>query len=123
LNIELTGFTKLLVLQLRIKDFLSIQNAFGSYTAKVEFLANKTAKRFSTWLVILIALTTMSLIPLLLYLPNNVDIHSASLGFNYDILDNLKISVGEFGAMANRIPAQLRVMKQSSNNTMVNYGA
>jgi hypothetical protein len=35
----------------------------------------------------------MSLIPLLL--PNNVDIrHSASLGFNYDILDNLKISVG-----------------------------
>jgi hypothetical protein len=74
-------------------------------------------------LVILIALTTMSLIPLLLYLPNNVDIHSASLGFNYDILDNLKISVGEFGAMANRIPAQLRVMKQSSNNTMVNYGA
>jgi hypothetical protein len=27
--------------------------------------------------------------------PNNVDIrHSASLGFNYDILDNLKISVG-----------------------------
>jgi hypothetical protein len=57
--------------------------------------------------------------------PNNVDIrHSASLGFNYDILDNLKISVEEFGAMANRILAQLRVMKQSSgNNTMVNYGA
>jgi hypothetical protein len=46
--------------------------------------------------------------------PNNVDIrHSASLGFNYDILDNLKISVEEFGAMANRILAQLRVMKQS----------
>jgi hypothetical protein len=44
-------------------------------------------------LVILIALTTMSLIPLLPYLPNNVR-HSASLGFNYDILDNLKISVG-----------------------------
>jgi hypothetical protein len=29
------------------------------------------------------------------------------------ISDNLKISVEEFGAMANRIPAQLRVMKQS----------
>jgi hypothetical protein len=65
-------------------------------------------------LVILIALTTMSLIPFPSTFPNNVDIrHSASLGFNYDILDNLKISVGEFGAMANRILAQLRVMKQS----------
>jgi hypothetical protein len=54
-------------------------------------------------LVILIALTTMSLIPLLLYLPNNVDIrHSASLGFNYDILDNLKFQWEV--AMANRIP-------------------
>jgi hypothetical protein len=54
----------------------------------------------------------MSLIPLLPYLPNNVR-HSASLGFNYDILDNLKISVGGICAMANRILAQLRVMKQS----------
>jgi hypothetical protein len=64
----------------------------------------------------------MSLIPLPSTFPNNVDIrHSASLGFNYDILDNLKISVEEFGAMARPIEGNETV--QSGNNTMVNYGA
>jgi hypothetical protein len=61
---------------------------------------NKTAKRFSTW----VSYTYSVDYERLLYsstFPNNVDIrHSASLSFNYDLL---KISVGEFGAMANRI--------------------
>jgi hypothetical protein len=113
-----------MVLQLRIKDFIITFNTkcVWKHAKGVEFL-HKTAKRFSTWVIILIALTTMSLIPLP-YLPNNVDIrHSASLGFNYDILDNLKISVRNL-AQWPTVPAQLRVMKQSSgNNTMVNYGA
>jgi hypothetical protein len=74
-------------------------------------LANKT-ERFSTWVSYTYSVNDYEFDSFTLYLPNNVDIrHSASLGFNYDILDNQEFE--EFGAMANRIPAQLRVMKQS----------
>jgi hypothetical protein len=54
----------------------------------------------------------MSLIPLPSTFPNNVDIRilprSDSIMTRQP--ENFR---GEFGAMANRIPAQLRVMKQS----------
>jgi outer membrane cobalamin receptor len=54
LNIELTGFYKIVngitASNQGFYNNFQYKNAFGSYTAKgVEFLANKTAKRFSTW--------------------------------------------------------------------------
>jgi hypothetical protein len=85
-----------MVLQLRIKDFIITFNkkCFGSYTAKESNFYNKTAKRFSTWVSYTYSVNDYEFDSYSTF-PNNVDIrHSASLGFNYDILDNLKISVG-----------------------------
>jgi hypothetical protein len=58
--------------------------------------------------------------------PNNGDIrHSALAGFNYDILDNLKISVGGIWRNGQPYTSRLKAMKPSKvvANTMVNYGA
>ncbi|QXP60041.1 carboxypeptidase-like regulatory domain-containing protein [Olleya sp. HaHaR_3_96] len=72
-------------------------NATGNYTAKgLEFLANKTADNFSTWLSYTYSINDYefeSFTPSVF--PNNVDIrHSVSLAFNYTVLDNLQLSLG-----------------------------
>jgi hypothetical protein len=132
LNVELTGFYKIVdgitASNQGFYNNFQYKNAFGSYTAKgIEFLANKTARRFSTWVNYTYSINDYefdSFTPSTF--PNNVDIrHSASLGFNYNILNNLKISVG--GIWRNGQP-YTRPIKgnetvRSGNNTMVNYGA
>ncbi|MFH4963954.1 TonB-dependent receptor [Gaetbulibacter sp. M235] len=73
------------------------RDASGNYTAKgVEFLINKTTNRFSNWLSYTYSVNNYefkTFTPSVF--PNNVDVrHSVSMAFNYDILENLKISVG-----------------------------
>jgi hypothetical protein len=58
--------------------------------------------------------------------PNNVDIrHSISLGFNYDVLENLKISVGGVWRSGRPYtsPVEGNETVQSGNTTYVNYDA
>lgn len=131
LNIELTGFYKIVdgitASNQGFYNNFQYKNSQGSYTAKgVEFLANKTARRFSTWISYTYSTNDYefdSFTPS--SFPNNVDIrHSASLGFNYDILDNLKISIGGIwrnGQPYTR-PTEGNETVKSGNNTMVNYG-
>ncbi len=69
----------------------------GNYTSKgVEFLANKTANNFSAWLSYAYSINNYefeSFMPS--KFPNNLDIrHSFSLAVNYDILENLSLSIG-----------------------------
>jgi hypothetical protein len=131
LNMELTGFHKIVdgitASNQGFYNNFQYKNAFGSYTAKgIEFLANKTAKRFSTWISYTYSVNDYefdSFTPSTF--PNNVDIrHSASLGFNYDILDNLKISVGGIwrNGQPYTHPVEGNETVQNGNNTMVNYG-
>jgi hypothetical protein len=88
-------------------------------------LANKTAKRFSTWVSYTYSVNDYEFDFTPSTFPNNVDIrHSASLGFNYDILDNLKISVRNLAQWPTvYCPIEGNETVQSGNNTMVNYGA
>jgi hypothetical protein len=101
-------------------------NASGSYIAKgVEFLANKTARNYSTWLSYTFSTNDYEFKDFSPpSFPNNVDIrHSASLGFTYDILSNFKISVGGIwrNGQPYTIPLEGNETVQSGNNTRVNY--
>ncbi|GGK35489.1 TonB-dependent receptor [Yeosuana aromativorans] len=103
------------------------KNASGSYTAKgVEFLINKTANRFSTWLSYTYSINDYefkTFTPSVF--PNNVDIrHSVSMAFNYDILENLKISIGGIWRSGKPYtkPVEGNETMQSGNTTVVNYG-
>ncbi|RTY94126.1 TonB-dependent receptor [Flavobacterium sp. GSN2] len=130
LNIELTGFYKLVegITASNQGFYNSFQfiNANGSYTAKgIEFLANKTARKYSAWFSYTysindyeFAVFTPSIFP------NNADIrHSFSIGFYYDIIKNLKVSVG--GVWRNGQPYTKPIPGnetiQDGNATMVNY--
>ena len=102
------------------------KNAHGSYTAKgIEFLANKTAAKYSTWFSYTYSINNYefeSFNPSTF--PNNVDIrHSVSLGFNYDIVKNFKLSIG--GIWRNGLPYTIPLAGnetvKNGNNTMVNY--
>ncbi len=130
LNIELSGFYKIVdgitASNQGFYNNFQFENANGSYTAKgIEFLANKTARQYSVWLSYTYSKNDYefdSFTPS--SFPNNVDIrHSVGLGLNYDILENLKISLG--GVWRNGQP-YTNVVKghetvQSGNSTMVNY--
>ncbi|MFA9187504.1 TonB-dependent receptor domain-containing protein [Flavobacterium magnesitis] len=130
LNIELSGFYKIVdgitaSNQGFYNNFQS-KNAHGSYTNKgIEFLINKTTQKFSTWLSYTLSNNNYyfeSFTPSTF--PNNVDIrHSVTLGFNYNILNNLKISVG--GIWHSGQPYTKAVegdeTVQSGNNIFVNY--
>ncbi|HJS01616.1 MAG TPA: TonB-dependent receptor [Flavobacterium sp.] len=127
---DLTGFYK-------IVDGITASNqgfynnfqyikAHGSYTDKgIEFLINKTTKKYSGWLSYTYSINNYkfdSFTPSTF--PNNVDIrHSVTFGFNYHILNNLKISVG--GIWHNGLPYTKPVegdeTVQNGNNTFVNY--
>ncbi|UQD57135.1 carboxypeptidase-like regulatory domain-containing protein [Flavobacterium sp. K5-23] len=130
LNIDLTGFYK-------IVDGITASNqgfynnfqyeiAHGSYTAKgIEFLANKTAGKYSTWLSYTFSINNYefdSFTPPTF--PNNVDIrHSVSLGFNYDVFKNFKLSVGGIwrNGQPYTVPLEGKETVQNGNTTMVNY--
>jgi len=101
-------------------------NATGSYNVKgLEFLVNKTANKYSAWLSYTYSINDYkfeSFTPSVF--PNNVDVrHSITLAFNYDILDNLKMSIG--GIWRSGIPYTKPVegneTVQEGNNTVVNY--
>jgi hypothetical protein len=101
-------------------------NAIGSYDVRgVELIINKTAQRYSTWLSYTYSVNDYdfeTLIPSIF--PNNVDIrHSLSLAFNYNLLDDLEISVGgiyRFGQPFTK-PVEGNETVKNGNNTFVNY--
>lgn len=132
LNVDLTAFYKIVdgitASNQGFYNNFQYKNAHGSYTDKgIEFLINKTTKEYSTWLSYTFSNNNYnfeSFTPSTF--PNNVDIrHSITLGFNYNILNNLKISIG--GIWHNGIPYTKPVegneTVQSGNNIFVNYDA
>ena len=103
-------------------------NATGDYTVQgVEFLANKTTNNFSTWLSYTYSINDYyfeTFTPS--DFPNNVDIrHSVSLAFNYNILENLKISLGGLWRSGQPYtkPVEGNETIETGNNTFVNYDA
>ena len=129
-NIDLTGFYKFVdgitASNQGFYNNFQYKNAHGNYTDKgVEFLINKTTKNYSAWLSYTFSQNNYyfgSFTPTTF--PNNVDIrHSVTLGVNYKILDNLKISIG--GIWHNGIPYTQTVegneTVQNGNRYFVNY--
>ncbi|MGB5419233.1 carboxypeptidase-like regulatory domain-containing protein [Algibacter sp.] len=103
-------------------------NATGSYNAKgVEFLVNKTANKYSTWLSYTYSLNDYefkTLTPSIF--PNNLDIrHSVSLAFNYDIFKSFKASVGGIWRSGRPFtkPIEGNETTQNGNTVFVNYDA
>ncbi|XMO85275.1 carboxypeptidase-like regulatory domain-containing protein [Algibacter sp. AS12] len=101
-------------------------NATGSYDAKgVEFLINKTAAKYSTWLSYTYSINDYefkTLTPSIF--PNNLDIrHSVSLAFNYDVIKNLKVSAGGIWRSGQPFtkPVEANETVQDGNNIFVNY--
>ena len=132
LNIDLTAFYKMVdgitASNQGFYNNFQFKKANGSYTNKgIEFLINKTTKRYSTWLSYTFNNNNYefkSFIPSTF--PNNVDIrHSVSLGFNYNILDNLMISVGGIwhNGQPYTKPLEGNETVQNGNNYFVNYDA
>ncbi len=130
LNIDLTGFYKIVngitASNQGFYNNFQYKKAHGSYTAKgIEFLANKTSGKYSTWLSYTFSINDYefdSFTPSTF--PNNVDIrHSVSLGFNYDIIKNLKLSVGGIwrNGQPYTIPLEGNETVKNGNYTMVNY--
>jgi len=101
-------------------------NATGSYEAKgVEFLINKTASTYSTWLSYTYSVNDYefkSFTPS--KFPNNIDIrHSVSLAFNYNLLDNLEVSLGGIWRSGQPFtkPVNGNETIQNGSQTVVNY--
>ncbi len=101
-------------------------NAIGSYDVKgAELIINKTAQRYSTWLSYTYSVNDYdfeTLTPSVF--PNNVDIrHSLSLAFNYNLLDDLEISVGSIWRSGQPFtkPVEGNETVRNGNNTFVNY--
>jgi len=130
LNIDITGFYKFVdgitASNQGFYNNFQFINAHGSYTAKgLEFLANKTAHKYSAWISYTFSTNDYvfeTFTPSTF--PNNVDIrHSVSLGFYYDILENLKVSVG--GVWRNGQPYTKPIegneTVQNGNTSTVNY--
>ncbi|TDE05744.1 TonB-dependent receptor [Flavobacterium sandaracinum] len=131
LNIEATGFYKIVdgitAYNQGFYNNFQYKNAHGSYTAKgIEFLANKTASQYSVWLSYTFSKNNYKFDTFTpTTFPNNADIrHSTSIGFQYNVLKNLKIAIG--GTWRNGVPYTRPLAGQetvrSGNNTMVNYG-
>ncbi|WP_233164066.1 TonB-dependent receptor plug domain-containing protein [Snuella sedimenti] len=101
-------------------------NASGNYTAKgVEFLINKTANKYSAWFSYTYSINDYefkAFTPSVF--PNNVDIrHSVSLAFNYDVLQNLKLSIGGIWRTGRPYtkPVAGNETVRDGNTTLVNY--
>tara|TARA_R110000868_G_scaffold411545_1_gene705223 strand:- start:111 stop:2681 length:2571 start_codon:yes stop_codon:yes gene_type:complete len=130
LNIDLTGFYKkvegITASNQGFYNNFQYVNAIGDYTVKgLEFLANKTSKSYSTWISYTYSINNYKFETFLpSVFPNNVDIrHSISIGFNYDILENLKISVGGNwrSGQPYTSPVEGNETVNSGNTTYVNY--
>ncbi|MEN3322922.1 carboxypeptidase-like regulatory domain-containing protein [Mariniflexile soesokkakense] len=132
LNIDITGFYKtvegITASNQGFYNNFQYINAIGDYTAKgLEFLANKTAVKYSTWVSYTYSINDYkfeTFTPSIF--PNNVDIrHSVSIGFNYDVLENLKVSVGGMwrSGQPYTSPVEGNETVRSGNVTYVNYGA
>ncbi|SDX44956.1 TonB-dependent receptor [Flavobacterium degerlachei] len=130
LNIDITGFYKIVdgitASNQGFYNNFQYKKAHGSYTAKgVEFLTNKTSGQFSTWISYTFSVNDYhfdSFTPSTF--PNNTDIrHSASLGINYDINSNFKVSVGGIwrNGQPYTIPLAGNETVQNGNTIMVNY--
>jgi hypothetical protein len=132
LNLDLTGFYKFVdgitASNQGFYNSFQFTNANGNYTAKgVEFLANTTTPKYSIWLNYTFSTNDYefkNFTPSTF--PNNVDIrHSASVGFNYNVFDNFKISLG--GMVRNGQPFTEPVSGnetvQNGSFTIVNYAA
>ncbi|MFC0604622.1 TonB-dependent receptor [Winogradskyella pulchriflava] len=103
-------------------------NAIGSYDVKgVELLISKTAQKFSTWLSYTYSINDYEFEALNpSTFPNNVDIrHSVSVAFNYDVIKNLKLSIGGLWRSGQPYtkPLEGNETVQSGNTTFVNYDA
>ncbi|WP_233244083.1 TonB-dependent receptor domain-containing protein [Tamlana fucoidanivorans] len=101
--------------------------ASGRYKVKgLEFLVNKTASHYSTWLSYTYSVNDYEfkiLNPPVF--PNNMDIrHSVSLAFNYNILEPLEISLGGIWRSGKPYtkPVEGHETIQNGNDIVVNYG-
>ncbi|MBC5841626.1 carboxypeptidase-like regulatory domain-containing protein [Flavobacterium sp. F-380] len=131
-NIDLTGFYKFVdgITASNQGFYNSFQytTATGNYTAKgVEFLVNKSGKNYSMWCSYTFSTNNYefeSFTPS--SFPNNADIrHSASLGLNYDLSPNFKISVGGIWRSGQPYtePVAGNETKKNGSFTMVNYSS
>ena len=103
-------------------------NAKGEYTSNgIEFLINKTAKQYSSWISYTYSTNNYdfeSFNPSTF--PNNVDIrHSVSVAGNYSVLDNLELSVGAnwHSGLPYTKPIEDNPTVQTGNDFFVNYDA
>lgn len=130
LNIDITGFYKKVEgITARNQGFYNnfqYLNASGSYKVKgVEFLANKTTANYSAWISYTYSIndyTFQDFTPTMF--PNNADIrHSVSMAINYNVLDNLKLSIGGIWRSGQPFtkPVVGNETVQDGNNTFVNY--
>ena len=130
LNVDLTGYYKevngITASNQGFYNNFQYLSATGNYTSKgVEFLANKTANNFSAWMSYSFSINNYefeSFIPA--KFPNNLDIrHSFSLAVNYDILENLSVSLGGIyrSGQPYTKPVEGNETVQSGNNIFVNY--
>ncbi|MFE3847819.1 carboxypeptidase-like regulatory domain-containing protein [Flavobacterium sp. LB3P45] len=130
LMVDLTGFIKkvdgITASNQGFYNNFQYKNAHGSYIVKgIEFLANKTARNYSTWISYTFSVNDYEFeIFNPSTFPNNADIrHSISFGLNYEINKNLKASIG--GIWRNGQPYTKPVKGDETvtigNTTMVNY--
>ncbi|MGA9639400.1 TonB-dependent receptor [Flavobacterium sp.] len=129
-TIDLTGFYKIVdgitASNQGFYNNFQYRNANGSYTAKgIEFLTNKTALNYSIWTSYTLSKNDYEFDAFApSSFPNNVDIrHSVTFGFNYNIIQNLTLSIG--GLWRNGHPYTQPVSgtetTKSGNTTIVNY--
>ncbi len=129
-SIDLTGYYKVVdgitASNQGFYNNFQYKNAHGSYTAKgIEFLTNKTTSNYSIWTSYTLSKNDYefdSFTPP--SFPNNVDIrHSVTFGFNYNVTQNLSLSIG--GIWRNGHPYTQPVSgsetTKSGNTTIVNY--
>ena len=130
LNIDVTGFYKKVdgITASNQGFYNSFQyiNAAGSYDVKgIELLANKTANNYSAWVSYTYSVNDYKFEDFTpMVFPNNADIrHSLSLAINYDLLDNLKLSIGGLLRSGQPFtkPIEEKETVQNGNNTFVNY--
>ncbi|NNF85834.1 MAG: TonB-dependent receptor plug domain-containing protein [Winogradskyella sp.] len=101
-------------------------NATGDYTSMgIEFLANKTSRNYSAWISYIYSTNDYvfkAFTPSIF--PNNADIrHSVSTAVNYNILDDLEISIGAIWrtGLPFTKPVEGNETVQNGNTTFVNY--
>ncbi|NRT16948.1 hypothetical protein HNP99_003322 [Flavobacterium sp. 28A] len=132
LNIDLTGFYKIVdgitASNQGFYNNFQYETANGIYTNKgVEFLINKTTQKYSTWLSYTFSRNDYefaSFTPS--EFPNNVDIrHSFSVGYNYSITNNFKVSIGANwrNGQPYTTPVTGNETIKKGNTTRVNYDA